>query len=133
MHESGENYLETILILRERNGSVRSVDIATELGYTKASISRAMSLLREQGHITMGEGGEICFTDSGREIAEAIYDRHQHLTQFLQMALGVSPEIAAKDACRIEHVISPQTSDAVKEYVHAREAQQDARGTAEGS
>lgn len=124
MQESGENYLETILILQERNGSVRSVDIASELGYTKASVSRAMSILREGNYITMDSGGEIKFTEAGRALASDIYDRHRHITQFLEMALGVSPEIAAKDACRIEHIISPETSQAVKDYVHAKEREQ---------
>lgn len=124
LQESGENYLETILILKERNGSVRSVDIAAELGYTKASVSRAMSILKENNYVTMAGNGEIEFTDAGRDLAESIYDRHRHLTQFLQMALGVSEDIAARDACRIEHVISPETSDAVKRYVHDNEKAQ---------
>lgn len=127
MRESGENYLETILMLQERNGTVRAVDVASELGYTKASISRAMSILRNDGFVTTGEGGELLFTDAGREKAEQIYDRHRHLTQFLEMALGLDPVIAARDACRIEHVISEETSHAVKEYVHAREKQAQSR------
>lgn len=122
MHESGENYLETILMLQQRNGSVRSVDVATELGYTKASISRAVGILREQGYITIENGGEIIFTDLGRETAEAIYARHTSLTRFLELALGVSPETAASDACRIEHVISQETSEAVKRYVKEHES-----------
>lgn len=120
MHESGENYLETILLLQQRNGSVRSVDVATELGYTKASISRAVGILREQGYITIENGGELSFTEFGRQTAEAIYERHRYLTSFLELALGLPNEIAARDACRIEHVISQETSDAVKKYVKER-------------
>lgn len=117
MHESGENYLETILILKERNGSVRSVDVAAELGYTKASISRAMSILREKGYVTTADNGELEFTELGRQTAEAIYERHRYLTRFLEMALGIDNETASCDACRIEHIISPETFEAVKGYV----------------
>ena len=117
MRESGENYLETFLILKARNGSVRSVDVASELGYTKASISRAISTLREQGYVTMAEDGELEFTQLGQETAEAVYERHRYLTKFLSMSLGVDEETASRDACRIEHVISQDVFDAVKAYV----------------
>ena len=113
--ESAENYLETILILKQENGSVRSIDIAHHMGFTKPSISRAMSLLRETGHISMDRDGQIQLTASGLEIAERIYERHRLLTQWLS-ALGVSPETAADDACRIEQVISSETFQKIKEH-----------------
>ena len=123
IQESAENYLETILILKNRNGSVRSIDIATELNYTKASISRAMSLLRENGYITMGKDGLITLTDSGYEIADRIYERHRLLTKYL-VGLGVPEDIAAADACRIEHVISSESFDKIKEHAESRQIAQ---------
>ena len=104
-NESAENYLETILILSQKLPVVRSVDIATELGFKKSSVSIAMKNLREKNHITVTEAGFIYLTDSGREIAEMIYERHQFLSEWL-IRLGVSSEIANQDACKIEHVIS---------------------------
>lgn len=117
MRESGENYLETILILERRNGEVRSIDIAEELGYTKASISRAISILREQAYVVMNRSGAIEFTEKGRQAAEAIYERHLLISRFLECALGLDPAIAEKDACRIEHIISPETFEQIKLYV----------------
>lgn len=114
--ESGENYLETILVLHQRTGFVRAIDIATELGFSKPSVSRAMSVLREAGHIEVARDGQITLTESGRAIAEKIYERHQLLTEYLT-ALGVSPEIAAEDACRMEHVISEESFQKLKEHV----------------
>ena len=114
--ESAENYLETILILSKKLPVVRSVDIANELGFKKSSVSIAMKNLREKNHITVTDAGFIYLTDSGKEIAEMIYERHELLTDFL-VKLGVNPEVAAEDACRIEHVISAESFAAVK--VHA--------------
>lgn len=113
--ESAENYLETILILQKRNGTVRSIDIASELSFTKPSVSIAMKNLRENGYIEMDQNGYISLLDDGRKIAEKIYERHTLLSQWLT-ALGVPSEIAAEDACRIEHVISEEAFDAIKHH-----------------
>lgn len=113
IQESAENYLETILILTHRNGIVRSIDIANELEFSKPSVSIAMRNLRENGYICVGEGGSITLLPAGLEIAERIYERHTVLTEWL-ISLGVSPEIAAEDACRIEHVISAESFTAIK-------------------
>jgi len=114
IQESGENYLEAILVLKERNGYVRAIDIAHELGFSKPSVSRAMSILKKEGHIETDGLNQILLTESGKEIAETIYERHQVLTKFL-VSLGVDEETAANDACRIEHVISPLSFDKIKE------------------
>ncbi|EGD46903.1 iron (metal) dependent repressor, DtxR family [Ruminiclostridium papyrosolvens DSM 2782] len=115
LQESGENYLETILILKNKNGNVRSIDIATELGYTKPSISRAMTILKNAQYITVDDStGYISLTDSGYEIAKAMYERHEILSRYL-ISIGVSPETATQDACRIEHVISQETFEKIKE------------------
>lgn len=116
IHESAENYLETILILKNRKGAVRSIDVVNELGVTKPSVSRAMSLLRQDEYIYMDKDGLITLAEKGREIAERIYERHRLLTEYL-VALGVNAETAAKDACRIEHVISQESFDRLKEHV----------------
>lgn len=113
--ESAENYLETILILQNRNGSVRSVDIANELSYTKPSISVAMKAFREEGYVTMDEGGLITLTEKGNAIAEKIYERHQIISEIL-VRLGVSEQTALADACKIEHVLSDETFDKIKAY-----------------
>ena len=115
IHESAENYLETILILKNRNGLVRSVDIASELSFSKPSVSVAMKNLRNHGYIDMDPNGYITLLDSGREIAEKIYERHTLLSDWLT-ALGVDPKTAAEDACRIEHVISSESFDAIKAH-----------------
>ena len=114
--ESAENYLETILVLSKKNGYVRSVDIATELDYSKPSVSVAMKNLREYGYITTDKDGYITLTDTGLEIALKMYERHVLITRWL-VSLGVEEEIAAEDACKIEHVLSKQTFDAIKRYV----------------
>ena len=114
IQESGEDYLETILILKNKKGYVRSVDVANELGYSKPSVSRAMSILREAGFITVESGGNICLTESGIEKAEAVYERHRTITAFLNDFLNVPRDIAAKDACRIEHILSDETFEAIK-------------------
>ena len=114
--ESAENYLETILILSKCRPVVRSVDVAEELGYKKSSVSVAMKNLREKNHITVTREGFIYLTESGREIADMIYDRHQLLSQWLTR-LGVDPRIAAEDACRMEHVISKESFEAIKRHI----------------
>jgi len=115
-NESAENYLETILVLSKKLPVVRSVDIATELGYKKSSISIAMKHLREKNHITVTDAGFIYLTDEGREIAEMIYERHQVLSSTL-IKLGVPEDVAAEDACKIEHVLSRESFDAIKKHV----------------
>lgn len=116
VNESAENYLETILILGKQHPAVRSVDIANELGFRKSSVSVAMKNLRKNGHITVDDAGFILLTPSGREIAEMIYERHQLLSCLLTN-LGVPAEIAAEDACKIEHVISRESFEAIKRHV----------------
>ncbi len=115
IQESAENYLETILILGIKQGSVRSIDVAHYTGYSKPSISRAMGLLRDNGYVSVDQNGLLSLTEAGREIAEKIYERHTVLTEMLTN-LGVSPEVAAGDACRIEHVISSESFDRIKEH-----------------
>ena len=117
IHESAENYLETILVLRYRKGSVRSIDIATELGFSKPSVSIAMKNLRENGYIAVDDSGNITLLEKGRQIAEMIYERHTLLQDWL-ITLGVDPKIAAEDACRIEHVISAESFQAIKDHVN---------------
>ena len=114
--ESAENYLETILIIKERNGEVRSVDIVNELGFSKPSVSVAMKNLRENGYITMDARGFIELTEKGKIIADTMYERHKVFTKWL-MVLGVSEKTAKEDACRIEHVISAETFEAVKKHI----------------
>ena len=117
IQESAENYLEAILALEEEKGNVHSIDVAQRLEFTKPSVSRAMSLLRENGYVTMEKDGRLLLTPSGREIAERIYERHRLLTQWL-ITLGVTPEVAAKDACRIEHDISAESFAKLKEHIN---------------
>ncbi len=115
--ESGENYLETILILIQKGKGVRSIDIAEEMGFSKPSISRAVGILKADGYIEVDSGGFISLTDSGYEIAEKIYERHRVLTRFL-IKLGVNEVTAAEDACRIEHDISDESFQKLKEHVY---------------
>ena len=115
IHESAENYLETILMLSKRLGQVRSIDIATELKFSKPSVSVAMKNLRQNGYITVNENGHISLTEKGLEIANTVLERHQLITNLL-VALGVSPEVAAEDACRMEHVISEESFEALKAH-----------------
>ena len=115
IQESGENYLETILILTIRDQTVRSIDVAKYMGFSKPSVSRAIGLLRSGGFVSVGDGGGISLTDAGREVAETIYERHQYLTRFL-VDIGVSPDVAAEDACRMEHVISDESFRAIKKH-----------------
>ena len=112
--ESGENYLETILVLTKKNSSVRSIDIAEAMQFTKASVSRAMSILKRDNYIIMHPDGSILLTKEGLKKATAVYDRHVTLTRFINEVLGVDVEIAEKDACRIEHIISPETFAGIK-------------------
>lgn len=119
IQESAENYLESILMLKEEKGFVRSIDIAHHMDFSKPSISRAMGLLRENGYITMDKDGFINLTEAGMEVASRIYERHRLLTQWLT-ALGVSPETAAEDACRIEHDISEETFLRLKDHINLR-------------
>ncbi len=117
IQESAENYLEAILVLTQRNGQVRSIDVAHYTGFSKPSISRAVGLLRDNGYVSIDQNGLLCLTEAGLKIAETIYERHTVLTELLTM-LGVSPETAAEDACRIEHVISAETFEKLKEHAH---------------
>lgn len=121
IQESGENYLETILSLERKNGIVRSIDIANELGFSKPSVSRAMSILKKAGYIEQEAYGNIRLTDSGRARAQTVYDRHVLLTRFFVETLSLDPEIAEQDACRIEHVISPQTIECIRLKLEAFE------------
>ena len=115
IHESAENYLETILMLSKKLPVVRSVDIANELDFKKSSVSIAMKNLREGGKITVTQAGYIYLTDSGRAIAEMIYERHEWLTNWL-ISLGVDSSIAAEDACKMEQVISKESFEALKNH-----------------
>ncbi len=117
-NESVENYLETILVLSKELPVVRGVDIANETGYKKSSVSVAMKNLREMSYISVSDSGYITLTESGRKIAEMIYERHQLLSRWFT-SLGVSKEIATEDACKIEHVISQETFDAIKKHVNS--------------
>ena len=116
-NESAENYLETILELSQQSPAVRSVDIANELGFKKSSVSVAMKNLREKGHITVSEEGFLKLTDSGRAIAEMIRERHQLLTMWLTR-LGVPEDIASEDACKLEHVLSAESFEAIKKHAN---------------
>lgn len=118
IQESGEMYLETILIL-SRRGNVRSIDISEYMGYSKPSVSRAMRVLKDGGYIDMDKDSFITLTDSGREIAEKIYERHTVLSQML-VHLGVSPNVAAEDACKMEHNISDESFEALKRHAKSQ-------------
>ena len=113
VNESAENYLETILMLSQKLPVVRSVDVANELGFKKSSVSIAMKNLREKNHITVTDAGYIYLTESGKTIADMIFERHELITSWL-VSLGVPEKIASEDACKVEHVISKETFDAIK-------------------
>ncbi|ARC86049.1 hypothetical protein U732_1723 [Clostridium argentinense CDC 2741] len=117
MYESGENYLETILILENNNGSVRSIDIAKALSFSKPSVSHAVGLLKKSKYINVDSKGYITLTEMGREKAESIYERHQILTEFFVQTANVCEEIAEKDACRVEHIISDETFQGIKKFL----------------
>ncbi len=116
LKESGEMYLETIYVLCKNSGYVRSIDVCERMGYSKPSVSRAVGLLKEGGYITVGDDGSLNLTDLGKEVAEKTFERHTVLTDFFTK-LGVDKEIAAADACKIEHFISDETFSALKDYV----------------
>ena len=118
LYQSGEDYLETILVLRQEKGVVRSIDVAQKMGYSKPSVSRAMSVLRANGYIVMEKSGNITLTEEGETVARSMYERHRLLTGWLS-ALGVSPETAAQDACRIEHALSEETFACIRRHVEA--------------
>lgn len=113
LQESGEMYLETIYVLTKKQGNVRSIDVCEYMGYSKPSVSRAVGLLKNGGYITMDKNGFLTLTDVGLELAERIYERHTIISNFL-IKIGVSEEIADEDACRIEHIISNETFEAIK-------------------
>ena len=115
LYESGENYLETILVLKERNGRVRSVDVATELDFSKPSVSRAIGILKKEGLVSVDEGGWLELTEAGVLRAAAVFDRHNIIADYLSDVLGVDKETAQEDACRIEHVLSEKTFGKMKE------------------
>ncbi|MBQ7566841.1 MAG: metal-dependent transcriptional regulator [Oscillospiraceae bacterium] len=119
LQESGEMYLETILRLSHKGGSVRSIDVCTDMGFSRPSVSRAVALLKSGGYLTVEDDGSLLLTDAGREIAEKIYERHTILSKYLT-EIGVDPKVAVEDACRIEHVISDETFEAIKHHVEAR-------------
>ena len=116
VNESAENYLETILRLSKKLPVVRSVDIANELGFKKSSVSVAMKHLRENNHITVSDAGFISLTESGKQIAEMVFERHELISNWL-IGIGVSEEIALEDACKMEHVISQESFDAIKKFI----------------
>ena len=116
MQESGEMYLETILVLSREKDAVRAIDVGQKMGYSKPSVSRAMAKLRADGYLLVDGNGYLRLTDKGSAIAEKIYERHHVLSELLTR-IGVSPETAAEDACRIEHVISDESFTAIKQHV----------------
>ena len=116
IQESAENYLETILVLNQRNGMVRSIDIAQELEFSKPSVSNAMKKLRAEGYITVTDRSKISLTEAGRKVAEATYERHCVIAASL-MRIGVSEKTALEDACRMEHTLSAESFDAIKRHI----------------
>lgn len=125
LYESAEDYLESILSLRIRQGNVRSIDIANELNFSKPSVSVAMKKLRESGYIQMDQNGSITLLPEGEEIAQRVYERHQLLTD-LFIRLGVDPDVAAADACKVEHDLSAETFQKIKEHVQGFAPSEDA-------
>lgn len=121
IHESGEMYLETILVLSEKSAFVRAIDIGEALGYSKPSVSRAMRILREENYLRVGNDGGITLTEKGALLANKIYERHQVLSRLLQ-SYGIDEETATEDACRIEHVISDESFNAIKAYIKKEQA-----------
>ena len=120
LHQSAEDYLETILVLQEQSGQVRSIDIVNRLGYSKPSVSIAMKKLRESGYISMSPDGLITLNERGLEIARQVYSRHKVITK-LFVLMGVSEEVAAEDACRVEHDLSPETVERIRDFVRQNE------------
>ncbi len=117
LKESGEMYLETIYVLSKKSSCVRSIDVCEEMNYSKPSVSRAVGILKEGGYLTVGNNGSLNLTKAGLEIAERTYERHTVLSQIFEL-LGVDKEIAVADACKIEHVISNETFEALKNHLH---------------
>ncbi|MBO4560165.1 MAG: metal-dependent transcriptional regulator [Lachnospiraceae bacterium] len=121
MNESAEDYIKTIYMLQKKTGCVHSVDVAREMGFTKASVSAAMANLRKKDIIRMQPDGEIVFTTAGRKAAEQIYEKHTTLSEFLKDVAAVDDKTAKEDACRIEHYLSPSTFDGIKKFVESRQ------------
>jgi Mn-dependent DtxR family transcriptional regulator len=121
VYKSGEDYLETILILTSNNSYVRSIDIATEMGFSKASVSRAVGILKADGLITIENDGQIKLTEDGLKKANSVYDKHKLIKSFLVDLLGVTEKVAEEDACKIEHVISDETCIKLKNFVNAND------------
>ncbi len=121
MHESGEDYLETILMLKNKKGMVRSIDVARELGFSRPSVSRAISILQEGGYLIKEDDGELILTEAGYDKAQSVYEKHTTLTKFLMITAGVDEKTAESDACRIEHILHESTFDGIKKYVKANE------------
>ena len=117
MHESGEDYIETIYLLKKKKGLVRSIDVANELNFSRPSVSRAVGLLKDDGLLVVEDDGELVLTELGLKKAKSVYEKHTNLTKFLMLTAGVSEEIAETDACRIEHIISPETFRGIKRYI----------------
>lgn len=122
LQESGEMYLETILVLQDRNGYVRSIDIANELDYSKPSVSRAMNILKKAGYILMERNGKISLTEKGSQTAHDIYKRHLLIAKYLMLTLGIDEETANGDACRIEHVLSEESFSKIQKLTKQMEA-----------
>lgn len=118
MHESGEMYLETIYVLHQKKPDVRSIDVAEYMGFSKPSVSRGVSILKRDGYLTVDPNGYLELTDSGLDLAKKIYERHTILTKMLTN-IGVAPDVAAQDACKMEHVISDETLNAIKKHIGA--------------
>ena len=119
IHESGEMYLEAILVLSQKNGSVRSIDVSEYLGYSKPSVSRAVGILKNGNYIVVDKDGSLSLTESGKAIAEKIFERHTVLSRLL-IRLGVSEETATADACKLEHAISDESFEAIKRHMEDR-------------
>ncbi len=117
MYESGENYLETILILKQKKGFVRSIDIAKEMNFSKPSVSRAIGILKDTGYIEVDESGHIELTKQGLDKASEIYERHKLLTRFIIEITNVSKEVAEEDACKMEHILSEEVFHGIKEFM----------------
>lgn len=116
LYESGEMYLETIYVLNKESNEVRAIDVCEYMGYSKPSVSRALSILKKSGHVLVDKNGYLTLTDEGKKVAEKIYERHKILTEVL-VSIGVSPETASDDACKIEHHISDESFEAIKKYL----------------
>jgi len=121
LYESGENYLETILVLKERNGKVRSIDVAAELDFSKPSVSRAIGILKKEGLVAVDDNSFIELTDAGKARAAAVFDRHKIIASYLSDVLGVDKRAAQEDACRIEHILSEQSLQKMKERLYGHD------------